>query len=68
MRITARINPEVVKALQALGASAERGGVPAMTLGLVHLRATGCSVGVDMHPRILKKTGETDERLFAVAA
>ena len=36
-----------------------------------HLRASqinGCSVCVDMHPRMLKKAGETDERLFAVAA
>jgi AhpD family alkylhydroperoxidase len=54
-----------------MGASAEKGGVPAKTLGLVHLRASqinGCSVCVDMHPRVLKKAGETDERLFAVAA
>ena len=28
MRITATINPEAVKALQALGASAERGACP----------------------------------------
>ena len=71
MRNIATINPEAVKALQALGASAEKGGVPAKTLGLVHLRASqinGCSVCVDMHPRMLKKAGETDERLFAVAA
>ena len=65
------INPEFLKALQALGASTEKGGVPAKTIGLVHLRASqinGCSVCVDMHPRFLKKAGETDERLFAVAA
>jgi AhpD family alkylhydroperoxidase len=65
------INPEFLKALQALGASTEKGGVPAKTVGLVHLRASqinGCSVCVDMHPRLLKKAGETDERLFAVAA
>jgi AhpD family alkylhydroperoxidase len=71
IRNIATINPEAVKALQALGASAEKGGVPAKTLGLVHLRASqinGCSVCVDMHPRMLKKAGETDERLFAVAA
>jgi hypothetical protein len=37
MRNIATINPEAVKALQALGASAEKGGVPAKTLGLVHL-------------------------------
>jgi AhpD family alkylhydroperoxidase len=28
----------------------------------------GCSVCVDGHPRIARKLGETDERLFAVAA
>ena len=42
-----------------------------MTRELVHLRASqinGCSVCVDMHARELKKAGETDERLFAVAA
>jgi AhpD family alkylhydroperoxidase len=71
MRNIATINPEAVKALQALGASAEKGGVPAKTLGLVHLGASqinGCSVCVDMHPRMLKKAGEPDERLFAAAA
>jgi len=71
MRNIATIYPEAVKALQTLGATAEKGGLPAETLGLVHLRASqinGCSVCVDMHPRMLKKAGETDERLFAVAA
>ena len=71
MRNIATIYPEAVKALQALGATAEKGGVPTKTLGLVHLRASqinGCSVRVDMHPRMLKKSGETEERLFAVAA
>jgi AhpD family alkylhydroperoxidase len=67
----AMIVPDAMPALQALGASAEKGGVPSRTIGLVQLRASqinGCSVCVDMHPRILKKAGETDERLFAVAA
>ena len=66
------IVPEAMKALQALGASAEKGGaVPARTIGLVQLRASqinGCGICCDMHPRIMKKAGETDERLFAVAA
>src|SRR4029077_3623208 len=65
------IVPDAMKALQALGASAEKGGVPSGTIGLIQLRASqinGCSVCVDMHCRGLKKTGETDERLFAVAA
>ena len=37
----------------------------------MHLRASqinGCSACVDMHPKIARKAGETDERLFAVAA
>jgi AhpD family alkylhydroperoxidase len=41
------------------------------TLKLVHLRASqinGCSFCVEMHARDLRKAGETDERLFAVAA
>ena len=71
MKNPAMIVPDAMKALQALGASTEKGGVPPQTLGLVHLRASqinGCSLCVDMHPRLLKKAGETDERLFAVAA
>ena len=65
------IIPDALKALFALKNAAEKGGVPAGTLGLVELRASqinGCSVCVDMHARDLKKAGESDERLFAVAA
>jgi AhpD family alkylhydroperoxidase len=67
----AMIIPDAMQALLALNASAEKSGVPSRTLGLVHLRASqinGCSLCVDMHPRLLKKAGETEERLFAVAA
>jgi AhpD family alkylhydroperoxidase len=66
----AMIVPEALQALLALGASAKKGGVPSTTLDLVHLRASqinGCSFCVDMHARGLKKAGEADERLFAVA-
>jgi AhpD family alkylhydroperoxidase len=71
MNNPAMIVPDAIQALQALGNSAKKGGVPSRTLDLVHLRASqinGCSVCVDMHARDLKKAGETDERLFAVAA
>ena len=71
MKNIAMVVPEAMQALHALKASAEKGGVPSRTLGLVELRASqinGCSVCVDMHARHLKKEGETDERLFAVAA
>jgi AhpD family alkylhydroperoxidase len=64
------IIPEAMHALQALGKSIEQ-KLPARTLGLIHLRASqinGCSVCVDMHHRMLKKDGETEERLFTVAA
>ena len=63
--------PEAMKALHALGTAAENKGVPSSTIGLVQLRASqinGCGVCVDMHARIMKRAGETDERLHAVAA
>lgn len=65
------IAPDAMQALQALGTSVKKGGVPSRTRDLVYLRASqinGCSVCVEMHSRDLKKRGETDERLFAVAA
>src|SRR3954471_5704555 len=71
MRNIATVVPEAMQAMLALNAASEKGGVPAKTLGLVHLRASqinGCGVCVDMHPREMKKAGETDERLFALAA
>jgi len=63
--------PEAYKALTALATASAKGGVPHRTLELVHLRASqinGCSFCVDMHSRGLKKGGEADERLYAVAA
>jgi AhpD family alkylhydroperoxidase len=63
--------PEAMKALYALNQAVEKGGVPSKTIGLIQLRASqinGCSVCVDMHCRQMKKAGETDDRLFAVAA
>ncbi|ADB52239.1 carboxymuconolactone decarboxylase family protein [Conexibacter woesei] len=63
--------PGAMQALLALGATTRDNGVDARTLELVHLRASqinGCSLCVDMHARDLRKAGETDERMFAVAA
>src|ERR1700758_2527149 len=71
MKNPALILPDAMQALQALAKAAEHAGLPARTIDLVHLRASqinGCSVCVDMHARLLKKRGECDERLFAVAA
>jgi AhpD family alkylhydroperoxidase len=67
----ALVVPDAMKALQAQDAATKNDGVPARTHDLIHLRASqinGCSVCVDMHPRLARKAGETDERLFAVAA
>ena len=63
--------PGAMQALQALAKAGEQGGLPKATIDLVHLRASqinGCAVCVDMHSRGAKKAGETDERLFTVAA
>ena len=63
--------PGAMQALQKLGAAAKRTGVPETTLHLVEVRASqinGCSVCLDMHTRQLKAAGETDERIFTVAA
>ena len=66
----AMVLPDAMQSLQAMGAAIAKTGVPARTLELVNLRASqinGCSVCVDGHPRIARKLGETDDRLFAVA-
>jgi AhpD family alkylhydroperoxidase len=71
MKNPAMILPDAMQAIQALQATTQKRGVPSTTLGLVHLRASqinGCSVCVDSGTRYAKKTGESDERLFAVAA
>jgi AhpD family alkylhydroperoxidase len=71
MQNPALIVPNAMNGLQALGTATHKSGLPARTLELVNLRASqinGCSTCVDGHARIAKKAGETDERLFAVAA
>jgi AhpD family alkylhydroperoxidase len=63
--------PGAMEALMTLGKSMEKCGVPRATLELMNMRASqinGCSVCLDMHSRALKKIGEQDERIFAVAA
>src|ERR1700733_13993690 len=63
--------PGAYDALQALAAAAGKGGLPETLAEMVHLRASqinDCSVCVHMHSRGLKKAGESDERIWAVAA
>jgi AhpD family alkylhydroperoxidase len=63
--------PDAFKALMSLSNAIRAAGLDETTAGLVELRASqlnGCSVCVDMHARDLRKNGESDERLFGVAA
>lgn len=67
----AMIVPDAMPALQALGTVVRKSGAPSRLLELGQLRASqinGCSVCVDTHGRFLRNAGETDERLFSVAA
>ena len=62
--------PDAMQAIQTLAKVIQKGGVPPKTLELMNLRASqinGCAVCAVQHPRIARKLGETDERLFAVA-
>jgi AhpD family alkylhydroperoxidase len=71
MKNPAALLPGAMQAIQALIASAHKAGTPAAILQLVHLRASqinGCSPCVDGGVKHAKQAGETDERLFAVAA
>ena len=65
------ILPDTTNAIQSLIMATRKGGVPPATLELVHLRASqinGCSFCIDSGARSAKRAGETDDRLFAVAA
>src|SRR5690242_15406641 len=68
-------NPAVVldatPSIQAMYKSIYSGGVSQKILELVHLRASqvnGCAACVDSGTKSAQKAGESDDRLFAVAA
>ena len=76
MLMTARMtNPAfavdgAMDGLAALAKAIGAAGVP-ICRELVHLRASqinGCSVCVDMHAKEARRSGESEERVFAVAA
>ena len=63
--------PEAMTAMQELNKAVHDSGLSQTLLEIVNLRASqinGCSVCVQMHSRDLKKAGESDERIFGVAA
>jgi AhpD family alkylhydroperoxidase len=76
MLMTARMTnpafavPGAMDALNAVSKAISRARVP-ISRELVHLRASqinGCSVCVDMHAKAARRSGESEERVFAVAA
>lgn len=71
MKNPAFLYPEVMQALQVVSRAANGHGVPSATLELIHARVSqinGCALCLDMHARALKDSGESDQRLFALAA
>src|SRR6266508_1966162 len=71
MQNPAVIIPDAMPAILNIFKATKKGGVPEAMLELVHLRTSqinGCSACVDSGARTAKKAGESDERLFAVAA
>jgi AhpD family alkylhydroperoxidase len=71
MRNPAVVLPDTMQAINALYKAVHSAGVPRQVLELVHLRASqinGCSPCVDAGARTARKTGVSEEKLFAVAA
>ncbi len=71
MKNPAMVLPDAMKALYALGKASRCEDISEPLFELINLRVSqinGCSVCVDGHWRIARKAGETDERLFGVAA
>ena len=67
----AQLIPSAMKPITALFAATKQGGAPEYLLELVHLRVSqvnGCSACVDSGARSARKAGESEDRLFAVAA
>jgi AhpD family alkylhydroperoxidase len=70
-RMKFEAKPEVFGAINTLVKAVHSAGVAPATLELVHLRASqinGCSWCVNSGAHSAKAAGETDERLFTVAA
>ncbi|CAN5179993.1 carboxymuconolactone decarboxylase family protein [soil metagenome] len=71
MKNPVMVVPDALQPLLDLGKAAREAGLPPKTAELIHLRAAqinGCSYCTEMHSRELKNAGETDERIFTVAA
>jgi len=63
--------PGAMQAMLALGSAGKNAGVPQNLLTMIHLRASqinNCGFCTDMHARELKQAGESDERVWSIAA
>lgn len=71
MRHPVMIFPSALKGIHAIQAATSEAELPDVTRYMVQLRASqinGCSFCAEMHSRELKEAGESDERIFTVAA
>lgn len=67
----AQMAPEVLQAMQGLEAYVKRSGLEPDLLELVKTRASqinGCGYCLDMHTKDARAQGETEQRLYALAA
>jgi AhpD family alkylhydroperoxidase len=63
--------PDAFKAIQAVHEATSAADLPDATRYIVRLRASqinGCSFCAEMHSREMRAAGESDERIFTVAA
>ena len=66
-----KASPDAMKAMMALEGAIGKLGIDPLLIDLVKLRASqinGCAFCVDMHSTDARKRGETERRLYAVAA
>lgn len=71
MKNPVAVLPGALQAIQSLMAATTRGGASPATLDLAHLRVSqinGCGLCVDSGAEHARRAGETEQRLFAVAA
>jgi AhpD family alkylhydroperoxidase len=71
MKNPAAAVPGAMQAMLALSGLGKNSDVPQKLLTMVHLRASqinNCGFCTDMHARELKEAGESDERIWGIAA
>ncbi len=67
----AKVAPEVFKALLALEAAVQKGGLEPSLLDLIKIRASqinGCAYCIHMHTAEARARGEREERLYLLSA